>query len=101
MLAGLAAGFLIGSASIATDALYFDVRNFYLQNKEDYIRQPRAQLKQAILQHLHNKKEAKENWALNERLFFRSDKHNEQKAITLRGARESIFFLEAVDKDEK
>jgi hypothetical protein len=36
--------------------LYFDVQDFYLQNKEDFIRQKKAQLNQAILQGLHNQK---------------------------------------------
>lgn len=88
-------GAITAAASMGVDALYFDVQDFYKQNKEDYIRQPRAQLKQAILQHLHNKKEG--NVSLNEKL---GSPDKVQKEKTLKEAWESICFLEAVN-DEK
>jgi hypothetical protein len=59
-------GAITAAAATGVDALYFDVQDFYTQNKEEYIRQPRAQLKEAILQHLHNKKEG--NLSLNEKI---------------------------------
>lgn len=48
---------LTAAGSICWDAYYYDVNDFYLQNKEDYIRKERSELKQAILQWIHNKKE--------------------------------------------
>ncbi|MDR0649909.1 MAG: hypothetical protein LBG59_00440 [Candidatus Peribacteria bacterium] len=83
------------AASMGVDALYFDVQDFYLQNKEDYIRQSRAQLKQAILQHLHNKKEG--NVSLDEKI---GSPDKSKKDWTLKEAWKSIFFLEAVDDDK-
>jgi hypothetical protein len=79
------------AVSMGVDALYFDVQDFYLQNKEDYIRQSRVQLKEAILQHLHNKKEG--NISLNEKIGS-PDKAAKDK--TLKEAWESLFFLEMV-----
>jgi hypothetical protein len=49
---------------MGADALCFDVRDFYLQNQEDFIRQSRAQLKQAVLQYAHNHTEG--NKSINE-----------------------------------
>lgn len=38
------------------DALYYNVKDFYTQNYEDFLRQTRWELKQAILQWIHNYK---------------------------------------------
>lgn len=51
-------------ASMWVDAYYYDVNDFYLQNGEDFIRQKKSRVNQAILQWLHNKKMW--NWSLNE-----------------------------------
>jgi hypothetical protein len=80
---------------MGADSLYFDVQDFYLQDKEDYIRRIRAEGKQAILQHLHNKKEG--NVSLNEK-FGSPDEAT--KAKNLKEAYEAIFFLEELDKHQ-
>jgi len=69
-----------------------------LQDKEDYIRQTRAKVKQAILQHLHNKKEG--NVSLNEKLGAVSEDLKSKKIENLKQAYESIFFLEELDQYE-
>lgn len=51
----VAAWLIAWGVSEAWDALYFDVQDFYTQNKFDFLKQPRAQIKQAILQWIHNK----------------------------------------------
>jgi len=53
-LIGLIIGAVFYGVDEAADRLYYDVRNFYSQNKEDYIKQYRTELKQAILQTKHN-----------------------------------------------
>jgi hypothetical protein len=35
---------------MGVDSLYFDVQDFYLQNKEDFIREKKSKINQAILQ---------------------------------------------------
>jgi hypothetical protein len=42
--------------SIGADSLYYDVQDFYLQNKEDFVREKKVKINQAILQWIHNKK---------------------------------------------
>jgi hypothetical protein len=83
------------AASLGVDTLYYDVRDFYLQDKEDYIRKTRAEVKQAILQHLHNKKEG--NISLNEKLGAAGEDLKTKKIENLKQAYESIFFLEELD----
>jgi hypothetical protein len=91
----LAVGALTTAAFMGANTLYFDVQDFYKQNKEDFIRQPREQLKQAILQYVHNKKEG--NISLNEKL---GSPDPLMKEMTLKDAWESIFFLEEIEKYE-
>lgn len=94
-MVGLAVGAISMAVSMGVDALYFDVQDFYKQNKEDYIRQSRSELKQAILQHLHNKKEG--NISFNEKIW---SPDRTQKDMTLKDAWESIFFLEMIDNEK-
>jgi hypothetical protein len=77
---------------MGVDTLYYDVRDFYLQDKEDYIRKTRAEVKQAILQHLHNKKEG--NISLNEKLGAAGEDLKAKKIENLQQAYEALFFLE-------
>jgi hypothetical protein len=35
---------------MGADSLYYDVEDFYLQNKEDFVREKKAKINQAILQ---------------------------------------------------
>jgi len=42
--------------SMGADSLYYDVEDFYLQNKEDFVREKKAKINQAILQWIYNKK---------------------------------------------
>jgi hypothetical protein len=35
---------------MAVDSLYFDVKDFYLQNKDDFLRQKKSKITEAILQ---------------------------------------------------
>ena len=88
------------AASFGVDSLYFDVKDFYLQNQEDFLRQTRAQLKQAILQWIHNKKEW--NWSQNERItsFFSPSMKpgSDLKEKSLNDACVSMIFLEEIDE---
>lgn len=88
-IAGLAVGGLSAAASMGVDALYFDVQDFYKQNKEDFLRQKSSQLNQAILQGIYNKKEGDKS--LNEK---RGSPEPAQKAESLRDACWSMFFLD-------
>lgn len=87
--------------SIWWDSLYYDIRDFYLQDKEDFLRQKRWLLKQAILQCVHNKQE----WdvSLNERMLsFRDPSMKswlEKKEWTLQDVCFSMMFLEEIDVD--
>lgn len=88
------------AASFGVDSMYFDVKDFYLQNQEDYLRQTRAQLKQAILQWIHNKKEW--DWSQNEHItsFFSPSMKpgSELKEKSLNEACTSMIFLEEIDE---
>jgi hypothetical protein len=53
----VAVGAITWAASMAVDSLYFDVKDFYLQNKDDFLRQKKSRITEAILQWVHNKKE--------------------------------------------
>ena len=88
------------AASFGVDSLYFNVRDFYLQDQEDFLRQTRAQLKQAILQWFHNKKWW--NQSLNERIAWLSSSMKpgwETKEKSLNDACASMIFLEEVSDD--
>ncbi len=78
-------------ASMWVDTFYFDVQDFYLQNKEDFVREKKSKINQAILQWLHNKK----NWdvSLNE-IIWAPDK--EVKEQSLRDACRSMIFLDEI-----
>ena len=78
-------------ASMWVDTYYFDVQDFYLQNKEDFIREKKSKINQAILQWLYNKK----NWnvSLNE-MIWAPDK--EKKEQSLRDACWSMIFLDEI-----
>ena len=80
------------AASMWVDSLYFDVQDFYLQNKEDFIREKKSKINQAILQWLHNKK----NWniSLNEKIGA-PDK--EEKEQSLYDACRSMIFLDELE----
>lgn len=86
------------AVSFWVDSLYFDVKDFYLQNQEDFLRQKRSQLKQAILQWIHNKK-----WdvSINEKVTtFLSPSMkpwSEKKEKSLQDACVSMIFLEEID----
>ena len=82
---------LTTAASIWVDSLYYDVKDFYLQNKEDFIREKKSKINQAILQWIYNKK----NWnvSLNE-MIWAPDK--ETKEQSLRDACWSMIFLDEI-----
>ena len=88
-------GGLTAAAAIGVDTLYFDVKDFYLQNKEDFLRQKRSQLNQTILQWLYNK----ENWntTLNEKLWA---PELTQKAKSLNDAIWSLLFIDEIENGQ-
>lgn len=88
-------GGLTAAAAIGVDTLYFDVKDFYLQNKEDFLRQKRSQLNQTILQWLYNK----ENWntSLNEKLWA---PELTQKAKSLNDAIWSLLFIDQIENGQ-
>ena len=79
------------AASMGVDSLYFDVQDFYLQNKEDFIREKKSKINQAILQWLHNKKHW--NVSLNEKIGAPDKKVKEQ---SLYDACWSMIFLDEI-----
>ena len=94
-LIGVWVGGLTAAAAIGVDTLYFDVKDFYLQNKEDFLRQKRSQLNQTILQWLYNK----ENWntTLNEKLWA---PELTQKAKSLNDAIWSLLFVDEIENGQ-
>ena len=84
------------AVSMGVDTLIYDVRDFYTQNTEDFIRQPRAQVKQAILQFLWRNKG--KNLSLNDKL---SSPNEELREMSLQDAWWSLFFLEEVGDEKK
>ena len=88
-------GGLTAAAAIGVDTLYFDVKDFYLQNKEDFLRQKRSQLNQTILQWLYNK----ENWntTLNEKLWA---PELTQKDKSLNDAIWSMLFIDELENGD-
>ena len=99
-LVGLAAWSLAAVTSVWVDSLYFDVADFYSQNQEDYLRQSRSKLKQAILQWIHNKKQWNES--INEMITsFISPSlkpWSELKEKSLNDACVSMIFLEEISE---
>ena len=97
----LAVWVITAAVSMAVDPLYYDVKDFYLQNQEDFLREKRSQLKQAILQWIHNKKQ----WdtSINELItsyYSPSLKPwSELKEKNLSDACVSMIILEEVDRD--
>ena len=100
---GLGVWALTMAASFWVDNLYFDVADFYLQNQEDFLRQKRSQLKQAILQWIYNKKQW--NRSFNEHVTsFLSPSlkpGSEKKEMSLNDACVSMIFLEEIDEGGK
>ena len=94
-VAGLVVGGASAAASIGVDTLYFDVKDFYMQNKEDFIRQKHAQLVQAILQGLHNQKIG--NSSLNEII---GSPEPSQKVESLNDACWSMLFLDELQNGD-
>ena len=94
-LIGVWVGGLTAAAAIGVDTLYFDVKDFYLQNKEDFLRQKRSQLNQTILQWLYNK----ENWntTLNEKLWA---PELTQKDKSLNDAIWSMLFIDELENGD-
>ena len=94
-LIGFWVGGLTAAAAIGVDTLYFDVKDFYLQNKEDFLCQKRSQLNQTILQWLYNK----ENWntTLNEKLWA---PELTQKAKSLNDAIWSMLFIDELENGD-
>ena len=90
----LAVGVLSAAFSMWIDALYFDVKDFYLQNKEDFIREKKSQINQAVLQWLYNKKEW--NTTINEHIceFFRWPDDATRLKSTNDAIRAAIFLDE-------
>ncbi len=95
---GLAVGIICRGVDTAADALYFDVRNFYLQTKDHYIRQQRTAIKQAVLQVTHNMTYG--NTSLNERFveYRWWDIPDGDKIKNLKGAWETLIYLEEYDE---
>ena len=88
---------IAATASIWVDALIFDVRNFYLQRKDDLIRQKKSSITEAILQWIHNQK--KWNKSINEivwSLFLESEEKIKLTESSLR----SLMFLDELDTDK-
>ena len=88
-------GGLTAAAAIGVDTLYFDVKDFYLQNKEDFLRQKRSQLNQTILQWLYNKE--RWNTTLNEKLWA---PELTQKAKSLNDAIWSMLFIDELENGD-
>jgi len=85
--------------SVAGDALYYDVKDFYLQNSVDFLSQTRWELKQAILQWIHNCK--KWDTSLNEMFTTLFDPDlcpwSDAKNQSLKAACRSMIFLEELE----
>ncbi|MBF0981353.1 hypothetical protein HXK74_01820 [Candidatus Gracilibacteria bacterium] len=94
-LIGAGVGGLTAAAAIGVDTLYFDVKDFYLQNKEDFLRQKRSQLNQTILQGLYNKENG--NTTLNEKL---GAPELTQKAKSLNDAIWSMLFIDELENGD-
>ncbi len=91
VLAWLAIGAATAAVSMWVDSLYFDVNDFYTQNKEDFLRQEKAKRNQAILQLIHNQK--KWNISLNEKVHHTFN-DSVDKEHTLEDACWSTIFMD-------
>lgn len=80
------------AASMGVDSLYFDVQDFYLQNKADFLRKTRSEVNQAILQCLHNKE--KGNTTINENIWAPG---LEQRIQCTNDAIRAAIFLDEVE----
>ena len=83
--------------SVAYDSLYFDVKDFYLQNKDDFLRQKKSRITEAILQWLHNKKEW--NTTINEKIWNLGLDSGEKEDSTEAACR-ALMFLDELDGEE-
>ena len=84
-------------ASMAADSLYFDVKDFYLQNKDDFLRQKKSRITEAILQWIHNKKEW--NTTINEKIW-NLWLDAEEKENSTEAACRALMFLDELDGEE-
>lgn len=91
MVAGLAVWLVTTAVSMWVDSLYYDVQDFYKQNREDFVRQKRARLKYTVLQWIHNQKAW--NISLNEKL---GAPEKWQKEQSLKDAIYTMVFLEEI-----
>lgn len=99
VLIWVAAWLISWGVNEAWDALYYDVKDFYLQNDLDFLKQTRWELKQAILQWIHNYK----RWdtSFNEKFttFWDSSmcSWSSIKTQSLNSACRSMIFLEELE----
>jgi len=103
---GMAVGLIVAAAfqwvEAGAEKYYYNVVDFFAQNKEDYIKQSKTEIKEAILQTTHSLVYG--NVSLGEKLTSTlSDKVDaNQKMTTLKDAREGLIYIEEFDeKDEK
>ena len=93
----IAVGAITWAASMAVDSLYFDVKDFYLQNKDDFLRQKKSRITEAILQWVHNKKEW--NTTINEKIWSLGLDSGEKENSTEAACR-ALMFLDELDGEE-
>ncbi len=95
---GLVVGLVVGVVTFIIQdmvgQLYYDKLEFYTQNREDYIKQDRTDIKQAILQ-CAKEQEVDANPDLTDEAL------NEKGINTFQDAREAIIFQEELDKYDK
>lgn len=84
-------------ASMAVDSLYFDVKDFYLQNRDDFLRQKRSRITEAILQGVHNQKEW--NTTINEKIWSLWLDSGEKENSTESACR-ALMFLDELDREQ-
>ena len=93
----IAVGAITWAASMAVDSLYFDVKDFYLQNKDDFLRQKKSRITEAILQWVHNKKVW--NTTINEKIWSLGLDSGEKENSTEAACR-ALMFLDELDGEE-
>ncbi|MCF7835407.1 hypothetical protein K9M48_05195 [Candidatus Gracilibacteria bacterium] len=94
LVIGLAVGVLIFTVQEMVNQLYYNKLEFYTQNREDYIKQDRTDIKQAILQ-CAKEQDIDANPNL-------TDKALNKKGInTFKDAWEALIFQEEIDKYSK
>lgn len=91
---GLVVGVVVYAIQELVNTLYYDKLEFYTQNREDYIRQERTEVKQAILQ-CAKEQEVDANPNLTDTAL------NEKWINTFQDAWEAIIFQEEMDKYQK